>query len=127
VLNPRFGPAGASCAAVEHPRFRDHPDWYIWADEPPNNWLSALGGSAWSLDYDTGRYYLHSFYPEQPDLDWRNEEVRHAYTDVLAFRRGDHNVFLNFGDAARPLPAGEVVWATGAGDVLSPREAVVTR
>jgi glycosidase len=68
--------------SIEHPWFREHPDWYIWADEP-NNWLSAFGGSAWSeLD---GRYYLHSFYPEQPDLDWRNPEVIAAMQDALRF------------------------------------------
>jgi alpha-glucosidase len=54
-------------------------------------------------------------------------ELLDADAEVLAFRRGDHKVSLNFGDAARPLPAGEVVWATGAVDVLSPRGAVVTR
>src|SRR5215216_2330809 len=68
--------------SIEHPWFREHPDWYIWRGEP-NNWLSAFGGSAWArLD---GRYYLHSFYPEQPDLDWRNEDVVAAMQDVLAF------------------------------------------
>jgi alpha-glucosidase len=68
--------------SIEHPWFREHPDWYIWRDEP-NNWLSAFGGSAWgALD---GRYYLHSFYPEQPDLDWRNPEVVAAMQDALRF------------------------------------------
>ena len=68
--------------SIEHPWFRQHPDWYIWADQP-NNWLSAFGGSAWSRL--NGRYYLHSFYPEQPDLDWRNPDVVAAMHDVLAF------------------------------------------
>jgi alpha-glucosidase len=73
--------------SIEHPWFREHPDWYIWTDAP-NNWSSTFGGSAWApLD---GRYYLHSFYPEQPDLDWRNPEVIAAMQDVLRFwlRRG---------------------------------------
>ncbi len=69
-------------SSIEHPWFREHPDWYIWRDEP-NNWLSAFGGSAWSPL--NGRYYLHSFYPEQPDLDWRNEEVIAAMQDALRF------------------------------------------
>jgi alpha-glucosidase len=65
-------------------------DWYIWADPsrhggPPNNWLSRFGGSAWTLDDQTGQYYLHSFLPEQPDLNWRNSEVRDAMIDVLNF------------------------------------------
>jgi alpha-glucosidase len=68
--------------SIDHPWFGDHPDWYIWRDEP-NNWLSAFGGSAWSKL--NGRYYLHSFYPEQPDLDWRNPGVITAMQDVLRF------------------------------------------
>jgi alpha-glucosidase len=68
--------------SIEHPWFQEHPDWYIWADAP-NNWASAFGGSAWS-EHD-GRFYLHSFYPEQPDLDWRDPEVVAAMQDVLRF------------------------------------------
>jgi alpha-glucosidase len=71
--------------SIEHPWFREHPDWYVWADERPNNWLSAFGGSAWNRDEQTGRYYLHSFYPEQPDLDWRHPGVREAVGDVVRF------------------------------------------
>jgi alpha-glucosidase len=73
--------------SIEHRWFREHPDWYIWGDGsdggPPNNWISAFGGPAWSqLE---GRWYLHSFYPEQPDLDWRNPEVVEAMQGVLRF------------------------------------------
>jgi alpha-glucosidase len=68
--------------SIEHPWFREHPDWYIWADRP-NNWVAAFGGSAWEKLGD--RYYLHSFYPEQPDLNWRNPEVVAAMQDVLRF------------------------------------------
>jgi alpha-glucosidase len=73
--------------SIEHPWFRDHPDWYIWADRP-NNWVAAFGGSAWTAR--GGRYYLHSFYPEQPDLDWRNPSVVGAMQEVLRLwlRRG---------------------------------------
>ena len=73
----------------QHPWFaesrasRDNPkrDWYIWRDPapgggPPNNWLSNFGGSAWELDAATGQYYYHAFLEEQPDLNWRNPEVR---------------------------------------------------
>jgi alpha-glucosidase len=70
-------------------------DWYVWADGaedggPPNNWLSRFGGSAWEWDEATGQYYYHSFLKEQPDLNWRNPEVRAAMGDVLRFwlRRG---------------------------------------
>jgi alpha-glucosidase len=73
--------------SIEHPWFREHPDWYIWSpvDGPPNNWVSAFGGRAWSRDELTGRWYLHSFYPEQPDLDWRNPAVIEAFQDIVRF------------------------------------------
>ena len=59
-------------------------DWYVWRDRP-NNWLSLFGGPAWTYDEHTGQYYLHTFLKEQPDLDWRNPEVRTAMLDVLRF------------------------------------------
>jgi alpha-glucosidase len=76
----------------EHPWFiesrssRGNPkrDWYLWRDEP-NNWLSNFGGSAWEYDETTSQYYLHSFLKEQPDLNWRNPEVRKAMFDNLRF------------------------------------------
>lgn len=65
-------------------------DWYVWRDakpdgSPPNNWLSVFGGPAWEWDEGTGQYYLHSFLPEQPDLNWRNPEVEEAMLHVLRF------------------------------------------
>lgn len=76
-----------SHTSIEHPWFREHPDWYMWSDRdgPANNWLSTFGGPAWSRDERSGRWYLHSFYPEQPDLDWRNPEVREAMAGVIGF------------------------------------------
>jgi alpha-glucosidase len=73
--------------SIEHRWFREHPDWYVWSDRdgPQNNWRAAFGGPAWSRDERSGRWYLHSFYPEQPDLDFRNPEVREAVGDVLRF------------------------------------------
>jgi alpha-glucosidase len=82
----------------QHPWFlasrssRDNPkrDWYIWRDgkspgQPPNNWLSWFGHSAWAFDSKTGQYYYHHFYLQQPDLNWRNPQVREAMYDVLRF------------------------------------------
>ncbi|WP_418149410.1 alpha-amylase family glycosyl hydrolase [Variovorax paradoxus] len=70
-------------------------DWYLWRDPapgggPPNNWLSNFGGPAWTFDEASGQYYCHSFLKEQPDLNWRNREVREAMYEVLRFwlRRG---------------------------------------
>lgn len=65
-------------------------DWYIWRDPspdggPPNNWLSNFGGSAWEFDPASGQYYYHAFLKAQPDLNWRNPEVRAAMYDVLRF------------------------------------------
>ena len=78
-----------SHTSVTHPWFHEHPDWYVWSDEgPPNNWLGAFGGRAWSRAEHTGRWYLHSFYPEEPDLDWRNVRVREAFGEVIRFWTG---------------------------------------
>jgi alpha-glucosidase len=65
-------------------------DWYIWRDgkgpgKPPNNWESWFGHSAWTFDAKTGQWYYHYFYIQQPDLNWRNPEVRKAMYDVLRF------------------------------------------
>ena len=78
---------------VESRSSRDNPrrDWYVWRDPgpqglPPNNWRSTFGGGpAWTLDPTTGQMYLHSFLPEQVDLDWWNDEVRRAFDDVFRF------------------------------------------
>jgi len=80
-----------SRSSLDNPR----RDWYVWRDPrpgggPPNNWISIFGGPAWTQDETTGRYYLHSFLKEQPDLNWRNPAVREAMFDALRFwlRRG---------------------------------------
>ncbi len=70
---------------------RDNPyaDWYLWADPlpgggPPNNWKSWFGGGAWEFVPERGQYYMHIFYREQPDLNWRNPDVQ---TAILAAAR----------------------------------------
>ena len=76
----------------QHPWFlesrssRDNPkrDWYLWRDQP-NNWLSNFGGSGWEYDEKTGQYYYHSFLKQQPDLNWRNPDVKAAMFDALRF------------------------------------------
>ena len=65
-------------------------DWYVWADarpgeQLPNNWVSEAGGSVWAWDAGSRQFYLHSHLAEQPDLNWRNPEVRAAMYDVLRF------------------------------------------
>ncbi|MGA9423802.1 MAG: alpha-amylase family glycosyl hydrolase, partial [Terracidiphilus sp.] len=68
-------------------------DWYMWRDakmvnghrEPPNNWISDFGGSAWQWDPARQQYYYHEFYVQQPDLNWNNPQVRKAMYDVERF------------------------------------------
>jgi alpha-glucosidase len=72
---------------------RDDPrrDWYVWRDAPPNDWRSEFGGGpAWTHDPPTDQWYLHSFLPEQPDLNWDHPDVEAAVFDVMRFwlRRG---------------------------------------
>lgn len=82
----------------EHPWFvesrssQENPrrDWYVWRDpkpdgSPPNNWFSMFGGPAWEWDEGTGQYYLRLFDRKQPDLNWRNPEVRGAIYDAMRF------------------------------------------
>ncbi|HEX8968914.1 MAG TPA: alpha-amylase family glycosyl hydrolase [Chloroflexota bacterium] len=77
---------------VESRSSRDNSrrDWYLWREAgpdggPPNNWLSAFGGSGWEWDATTGQYYYHAYLKEQPDLNWRNPDVQSAMYDVLRF------------------------------------------
>ncbi|MGI8727625.1 MAG: alpha-amylase family glycosyl hydrolase [Solirubrobacterales bacterium] len=78
----------ASHTSIDHPWFRERPDFYVLADRPQNNWAASFGGSAWSPDpLRPGGFYLHSFFPEQPDLDWRNPEVREAMAAVVGHWR----------------------------------------
>jgi alpha-glucosidase len=72
--------------SIEHPWFRERPELYVWADEVPNNWRALFGGgSAWTLNPESGRYYLHNFAREQPDLDWWSPQVREEFERILRF------------------------------------------
>ncbi len=89
----------------EHPWFleskssRDNPkaDWYVWKDSPllggeglavrvpPNNWQSCFDGDAWTYVPERNQYYYHYFMKQQPDLNWRNPEVKKAMWDAARF------------------------------------------
>ena len=81
----------------QHPWFeesrssRDNPksDWYVWRDGRngglPNNWYSMFGGSAWTYEESRDQYYYHFFFKEQPDLNWRNPEVKQAMIEAIRF------------------------------------------
>lgn len=77
---------------IESASSRTNPkaDWYIWRDgkgpgQPPNNWLSTFGHSAWQFVPARNQYYYHYFYIQQPDLNWRNPEVEKAMLNMLRF------------------------------------------
>lgn len=80
---------------VESRSSRDNPkaDWYVWADgyrgrdgkpKPPNNWRSELQiPRAWQWSEEREQWYLATFLWFQPDLNWRNEEVRAEMFDMV--------------------------------------------
>jgi len=80
-------------------------DWYIWRDgngsQPPNNWVSIFGGPAWTFDARTAQFYYHYFYPQQPDLNWRNPAVHDAMMNVSRwwYKRGVAGFRLDAVDA----------------------------
>lgn len=65
---------------------RDNPkaDWYLWRDMP-NNWHSMTGGSGWHYVQERAQYYWASFLPFQPDLNWRNPDVKQTMFDITRF------------------------------------------
>lgn len=73
---------------------KDNPkrDWYIWTDgrgfrgrRRPNNWMNMFEGSAWKWDKATRQFYYHAGAKEQPDLNWRNPQVKEAMFNVFRF------------------------------------------
>jgi alpha-glucosidase len=69
-----------------HAWFDERPEYYVWSDDVPNDWRSIFtGGSAWTWDERRKRYFLHQFAPEQPDLDWWNDDVRDEFDRILRF------------------------------------------
>lgn len=77
-------------------------DYYVWRDgrgtgKVPNNWTSLFGGPSWQYDAATKQYYYHFFYPQQPDLNWRNPKVEQEMFDVMRFwfKRGVYGFRLD--------------------------------
>jgi alpha-glucosidase len=97
----------------ERARFWFRPGRGENGELPPNEWSSIFGGSAWTRTQSTngtpGEWYLHLFAPQQPDLNWDNDDVRYEYEQVLRFwfDRGVAGVRIDsaallFKDAALP-------------------------
>lgn len=109
-----------SCSSIDNP----YRDWYIWRKpkydsngqrQPPNNWLSFFGGSAWEYDEKSGEYYLHLYAKEQPDLNWENENVRKEVHDIIRFwlnkgADGFRMDVINFISKDQRFPDAEIVY-----------------
>ena len=75
-----------SCSGKDNPK----SDWYHWQDpnseaDVPNNWLSFYGGTAWTYYEARQQYFYHTFDRRQPDLNWRNPEVKEAIYHMIRF------------------------------------------
>ena len=68
---------------------KKYQDYYIFKegapDQPPTNWQSKFGGSAWEYVASLGKWYLHLFDVTQADLNWKNPEVREELKEVIRF------------------------------------------
>ena len=103
----------ADPGSPERDRFWFRPGRGANGELPPNEWSSIFGGSAWTRTQSTNgtpdEWYLHLFAPQQPDLNWDNDDVRHEHEEVLRFwfDRGVAGVRIDsaallFKDAALP-------------------------
>jgi alpha-glucosidase len=103
-------------------------DFYLWRDasgwdhegrpKPPNNWLSWFGGSAWAWEPGREQFYLHTFLPEQPDVNWRDPALREEMWSMVqtwldrgvdGFRLDVFNAFLK----AAELPSNPEISGSG--------------
>ncbi len=105
---------------IESSSSQDSPkrSWYIWRDgkdgKEPNNWESIFGGSAWEYDDKTGQYYLHVFSIKQPDLNWKNPDVRKSLYNMI-------NWWLNKGiDGFRVDAISHIYKEDGLADMPNP-------
>jgi oligo-1,6-glucosidase len=112
---------------AESRKSKDNPyrDYYIWKPgkegEPPTNWGSVFGGSAWQYDEATGEYYLHLFSKKQPDLNWENETLRNEVYKMMTWWLdkgidGFRMDVINFISKDNSYPDGEVHGKNRYGD-----------
>ena len=115
----------ANHTSAEHPWFRaalaagpgaPERGRYLFRDgrdggtAPPNDWISAFGGPAWTRvvepDGRPGQWYLHLFAPEQPDLDWTSPDVREEFDGIVRFwlDRGVDGIRVDAAPALAKVP-----------------------
>jgi alpha-glucosidase len=77
---------------VEARKSKENPyhDYYLWQDakpngKEPNNWAAIFGGSAWEFDEQVGQYFMHLFYKEQVDVNWRNPKLYKEMMDIFRY------------------------------------------
>ena len=76
----------------EHPWFKESAssrtnpkaDYYLWRDKP-NGWKSTLKKKGWHYVKARDQYYWASFLDFQPDLNYRNPEVKKKMFDAVRF------------------------------------------
>ncbi|XP_043799476.1 maltase 1-like [Apis laboriosa] len=78
-------------------RTEKYEDYYIWVnatvndtgspikDKYPNNWVSVFNGTAWTFHEGRGQFYFHQFYKQQPDLNYRNPNVKKEMENIMKF------------------------------------------
>ncbi|XP_026672577.1 alpha-glucosidase-like isoform X1 [Ceratina calcarata] len=87
--------------SVDHPWFKmslkgiePYKDYFVWHEgkvldngtrAPPNNWMGALGGTAWTWSDERQAYYLHQFASEEPDLNYFNPKVVEEMKEIVRF------------------------------------------
>ncbi len=117
-------------------------DFFLWRDpsgwdpegrpQPPNNWLSWFGGSAWEWEPRRQQFYLHTFLPEQPDVNWRSPALRAEMWSMVTgwldrgvdgFRLDVFNAFLK----AEDMPSNPEVAGGSARSPGTARSIVTTR
>ena len=68
---------------------KKYQDYYIFKEgspnQPPTNWQSKFGGSAWEYVPSLSKWYLHLFDVTQADLNWENPEVKEELKEVIRF------------------------------------------
>ncbi|NEU34750.1 glucohydrolase, partial [bacterium LRH843] len=78
-------------------REKPYDDFYVWKDAkgfdqesgkpiPPNNWISVFNiNPMWTWNEERRQFYLHQFLNKQPDLNYRNEDLKREMQDILTF------------------------------------------